>query len=618
MIKNKIKKYFQETFRKENQERGLALSTTIILGLLAVGTGIAAYAYYSPGFFGDLGSMSLRAIMGLLLWVATALYNIAKGLFSMIYSSETINRPITGDATVIHGWSIVRDFANMFIVLGFVVIGIATILRLREYEAQKLLPKLIIVAILINFSLLFCGILIDATNITMKYFIQVSGPSSITDRYDSIVLNPQISANLQKEIGTGNVNDSGKMYEFVQANTSLAIFIGIAAMIFFIYGIVLLFRYVALMCLVILAPLAFVCYVFPATQPIFNKWWSQFMQWAIIGVPTSFFLYLGGQMMSHYIDNASIVGTSGPTLAFWIPTAFLFFGYTLIFQTSAIGAAGAIGLATGAMGFAYGATKAGGAGLGRLAANATGATRAGRYIGDAATSVGERFGLVARGTLAQRQTGRQEEVQKRTALWTDAQRLSSATGRAVTQNQREEKLSNIKWALENGKVKDVKQKENLLNYYTARAPKGKDVVKEFSKTDHELAAHDTKRVREYMTDHAGVSEADAKKAVVVEQLESNWGSMNPAQRRSVKTEYLTPEFIKGKSAGDMRAFRTAPKATREHLRKMAEPGGALHAHLNDLVMDKTGAAIPQDKQDVPAVRSARGLINEFLSDHFKT
>ena len=71
------------------------------------------------------------------------------------------------------GWPIVRDLANMIIVLGFVVIGIATALRIREYEAKQLLAKLIVIALLVNFSLLLCGIIIDGTNIVMTSFFNL-------------------------------------------------------------------------------------------------------------------------------------------------------------------------------------------------------------------------------------------------------------------------------------------------------------------------------------------------------------------------------------------------------------------------------------------------------------
>ena len=49
-------------------------------------------------------------------------------------------------------WNIVRNFVNMFFILILAFIGLATILRLETYVLNKILPCLIIMALLFNFS----------------------------------------------------------------------------------------------------------------------------------------------------------------------------------------------------------------------------------------------------------------------------------------------------------------------------------------------------------------------------------------------------------------------------------------------------------------------------------
>src|SRR6185436_5859887 len=59
-------------------------------------------------------------------------------------------------------------------VLGFIAIAMATILRFKEYEAKALLVKLIIAALLVNFSLVICGLMIDASHMAMRQFLGVN------------------------------------------------------------------------------------------------------------------------------------------------------------------------------------------------------------------------------------------------------------------------------------------------------------------------------------------------------------------------------------------------------------------------------------------------------------
>ena len=126
-----------------------------------IGTAVGAtVGCVTVGLFGGvIGDTTVKAILSvsavILLKISDWAITISSDIFTAVASNDILQKSITKNATVVHGWAIVRDFANMFIVLGFVVVGIATILRIREYEAQKTLLPLILVALLINFSLGF-------------------------------------------------------------------------------------------------------------------------------------------------------------------------------------------------------------------------------------------------------------------------------------------------------------------------------------------------------------------------------------------------------------------------------------------------------------------------------
>ena len=257
------------------------------------------------------------------------------------------------------GWPIVRDLANMIIVLGFIVIGIATALRVKEYEAKQLLGKLIVVALLVNFSLLICGVFIDGTNIATNFFFKQTasvGPFG----YQNILNSWNLAWNGFTNLTTGLPNLLPQIIASMCFNL-------ISALVTVLYMVMLLARVIALWVLVILSPLAFVCYVFPATKNVWQMWWKNFSQWCIIGIPAGLFYYIGAKMQEvgaskklGLPDFTSIPQASDPIMgmeggkfgndvinithllsgyiSFIIPALFMIIGFFVALQTSAMGA----------------------------------------------------------------------------------------------------------------------------------------------------------------------------------------------------------------------------------------------------------------------------------------
>ena len=226
------------------------------------------------------------------------------------------------------GWEFTRDFANMFLILILAIIGLATILKLREYEAKKMLPMLLIVALLINFSSVLVGFVVDIGNFVTNFFIE---------RFAGLDLDT-----------LKNVWDTAFTY---LKDSSLAIFIpgrdpladpftqfggiigsivyGLAILFFFVFGfwilviVMLIFflRVIVLWVLSILAPIAFLSRALPPTPIVkqlfpsifhWDEWWKTLIQWTIIGIPIGFFLVLSQTLFS--------AGAMGGLGGFGLPT----------------------------------------------------------------------------------------------------------------------------------------------------------------------------------------------------------------------------------------------------------------------------------------------------------
>lgn len=78
-------------------------------------------------------------------------------------------------------WTAFRDMANIVIIGMFTSVAILTILGSAEYGAKKLVARILIIAVLINFSLLFTRIIIEASNFVAGKFYSVMALDSITN-----------------------------------------------------------------------------------------------------------------------------------------------------------------------------------------------------------------------------------------------------------------------------------------------------------------------------------------------------------------------------------------------------------------------------------------------------
>ena len=218
---------------------------------------------------------------------------------------------ITTNDFVMEGWGIIRDFSNLFFILIVVAIGIATALRIKQYEVKKTLPRLIVVAILINFSPVICGVLIDVSNILMSYFM-TAGAAGFGD---ALNLAGSAGSFLGDSVRSalGNWSEIWRGVLFVK----LIFLIGFnffAAFILALLGVLFIVRNLFLWILVILSPLAFISAVLPSTKKIIFNWWSKnFLQWTFIGVGASFFIYLSQLML--YLGTKTLMGGNVPATA---------------------------------------------------------------------------------------------------------------------------------------------------------------------------------------------------------------------------------------------------------------------------------------------------------------
>ena len=241
-------------------------------------------------------------------------------------------------AGVTIAWVLLRDLANMAIVFILLFIGVMTILGSSRFGYKQLLVRLILVALLMNFSLVIVKGIIDVSNLFAK------------EMYSKIVLpNPACSDFLSIQtitttgcIGGGNglsaafmgqswvsslfnkegVLDPNQPPAGNEESLSKVIRIGISAIIiifvviflFFSVALILVIRFIVLTILVIFSPLAFAAMILPQTQSFASKWWGLLLKQSFLAPVFFLMLWISFQIMNG-IGVPLGLGTPGTSFA---------------------------------------------------------------------------------------------------------------------------------------------------------------------------------------------------------------------------------------------------------------------------------------------------------------
>ena len=278
-----------------------------------------------------------------------------------------LNQTILEDDFVRSGWTTLRDFANLGFVLVIIVIAIATIIRYKEYGVQKLLPRLIAAAILINFSLTLAGIVIGVSNSATVIFLSRVGNGDPFTFASSIAgtLSPQRLIQSQEDPLPLIESDQPGMLESALSGildlVFTVVFSSVIALGMLAFAFMFLARYLVLVFLLVTLPMVILFSVIPFLKGMWNKWVDYFLRWVFFAPAAAFFMYLAMLTSSAYKNRAdgatldTLTNTGGNIqnvvrngMAGIILVGLMLGGLIVAQKMGIAGAAGAIKLAQGA------------------------------------------------------------------------------------------------------------------------------------------------------------------------------------------------------------------------------------------------------------------------------
>ena len=187
-------------------------------------------------------------------------------------------------------WQIMRDITNILFVIFLLIVVYSQItgLGISNYGIKKALPKLIIAAVLVNLSYLICAIAVDASNIfgasIRGLFENIETQAVNAGGFGSV--NISWTALTAALIGGGAIGGIAIIHFIWPLIAAL-----LGALVSVLVGLVVLgLRHALITVLVMIAPVAFVCYLLPNTNKWFDKWKNIFIS-MIIFYPMFSFLF---------------------------------------------------------------------------------------------------------------------------------------------------------------------------------------------------------------------------------------------------------------------------------------------------------------------------------------
>lgn len=345
-----------------------------------------------PGMlFTGLGFIFLT-LSGIILYLAGTVFNWVV-LRTVFQFGEYFG---TSEGMLI-AWGVMRDIANIGLLFGFIFMGVLLILNVDGggghghgggLSAKKAIPRLIIFAVLLNFSLFASQAVIDVANAFGSTFTSLAGQTECEDgtagreSLEACATNVGISGKILQAAGVTAIFDSesggldnamanllGRPYSYAVSLIMLSIFVLVTAMVLLAGAIMLIIRVVILTLLMVTSPVGFAGMVIPGLSGIASKWWHMLISQAFFAPVFLLLIFISVKLTENLNTGSNslasaIIANQGNTVAGNMQVVMVFlivigFMIASLIAASKMGAMGASFATNSASALVFGATARG-------------------------------------------------------------------------------------------------------------------------------------------------------------------------------------------------------------------------------------------------------------------
>lgn len=198
-----------------------------------------------------------------------------ENIIQPMLKGDTIDTSPT--SPVYQAWSQFRIYANILLVIALLVVVFGQAIGgglIDAYTAKKMLPRILLAAVLINLSLYIVSFAVDITNIV------AAGLGAIIaapfEGVPNVILSGGSGLALGASLGiAGTIGAAFALGGFGATLSFLALFIllpGFLAIVSVMFTLIL--RQALLYFLIFVSPIAFAAFVLPNTEKLFKTWWN--------------------------------------------------------------------------------------------------------------------------------------------------------------------------------------------------------------------------------------------------------------------------------------------------------------------------------------------------------
>ena len=215
-------------------------------------------------------------------------------------------------------WVIMRNISNVAFIVAFLVIIYSqlTSVGISNYGVKKMIPRLVIAAVLVNLSFTICAILLDLSNIAgyafqdafmgIKNTISTVGENTSTSTWTWSEIISTALSNGALAVGAGYAVSLVLTTELLPMLVPAAALAGLTLLFILL---IMAARQALIIILIIISPLAFVCYLLPGTEKWFKKWRDLFLT-MLVFFP-AFAVVFGGAQLAGIIIIQNASGPNG-------------------------------------------------------------------------------------------------------------------------------------------------------------------------------------------------------------------------------------------------------------------------------------------------------------------
>ncbi len=260
---------------------------------------------------GSTGAMCtlLETIQNFIIYLLGLIVNLLGKLVTLLVDILISFASYNGFSTalpVVTGWVIVRDVVNMFFIVILLVSAFATIIQYdtSSFHYTKVLPKLLLMAVLINFSRTLIQLLVDFSQVLMLTFVNAFQQAAAGNFVNALKLNQILTLANQQEVSSfGQISTATPAQGTVApVQVMMAYMLGIILLVIASGTLIILIAYIiariiGLWIALIFAPMAFFSTALPerlkkGMDTFTGKYWARLSGMLTGGPIVAFFLWL--------------------------------------------------------------------------------------------------------------------------------------------------------------------------------------------------------------------------------------------------------------------------------------------------------------------------------------